>query len=945
MPDEDNIIYNPDNIDDYSKKQLAKLIFTGVISRQQVDEDGLFRPNRKLLDEELERMAQEDRDWTKVTQENTSEAYQRYLALYNPKVTEDSVLDGWKETVYIGRHVDDAKRLKALADEKERDSVNIQNDNEDWASASDINTIESYSTYIRKYDVQPPQYRGQYVDEAKLRSNKLTDEKDWAQASKTATKKAYSAYLSVYDKAAPNYIGAHVSEAKHFINQIQDEEDWSAACESNALDAYKSYLSKYDVLPPHYRGKYVANAEAAIEALTKPADPLEFEEQDWNETREKDTISAYSSFINTYEKLSGKHVEEAKKRKFSLEEEIAWNQASQANTIQSYRNYLSLYQQKNGQHVKEALAAIEALKPNPLKNEMEDWAKAMRADSVDGYQEYISKYEHLNGQYVDKAKLALQRLLDESAWQEAVTKATVKSYRAYLDKFEKANGAHVQEAKLRICQLQDEAAWIQASTTDSIQAYKGYLKQFDVTPPAYRGRYIEDAKRRIANASDNEENRDWLSATKVNTIDAYQHYLNKYESARPQGKHVAEAKRHIMNLRDEEAWAKACKLNTKEAYEAYIRDFTKSDYKGKHLAEAKRKLRPIHWNRLIWLIVIAALGWFLWIQWVDGGWPFNMFQGNEAETNETLTTETEVEPSEKDQQFTEISQNDSLETDVKQGVEIHEDLNVKQATPKISSNYVHVKGGVLHNKEYNSKINDYEYHDYPLDDFYIHKFELTQGEYKKVVGDIEPYNYTYESLKPKGVDWGEDITIKLRNDSLPIRAKYIDFAKYCNKLSVDEGYDGFYIINGNSVSINPNGNGYRLPTGLEWTFAAKGGNLNENYKHIGGDNLKDVAWYGANSGNKPHVVGKKKPNGLGLYDMAGNLPEFLETEYSKGVHYQSGPDYMLWQQMYSDDWWSPYCVGFVNSYEGKNALAGCRIVFIPKGLKNNNVSIRTKNKP
>ena len=558
MPDEDNIIYNPDNIDDYSKKQLAKLIFTGVISRQQVDEDGLFRPNRKLLDEELERMAQEDRDWTKVTQENTSEAYQRYLALYNPKVTEDSVLDGWKETVYIGRHVDDAKRLKALADEKERDSVNIQNDNEDWASASDINTIESYSTYIRKYDVQPPQYRGQYVDEAKLRSNKLTDEKDWAQASKTGTKKAYSGYLAAYDKAAPNYIGAHVSEAKLFVNQIQDEEDWNAACDANDVDSYQLYLSRYDVLPPRYKGKHVANAKYAIESLTKPADPLEYEEQDWKETLGKDTVNAYSSFINTYEKLGGKYVSEAKERKSALEDNLAWNKAKQTNTVQSYREYLSQYQSKNGRYIKEALAAIEALKPNPLKNEMEDWAKAMRTDSIEGYREYLSKYECLNGQYVDKAKLALQRLLDEAAWNDAISKATLKSYQTYLDKFEKANGAHVQEAKLRISQLQDEDAWMQATSTDTIQAYKGYLKEYDVTPPAYRGRYIEDAKKRIANAIGNQDNQDWLNATRLNTVNAYQRYLNKYESASPQGKHVTEARHHIMMLRDE--WKRRVRL-------------------------------------------------------------------------------------------------------------------------------------------------------------------------------------------------------------------------------------------------------------------------------------------------------------------------------------------------------------------------------------------------
>lgn len=629
MSDIDLTTYNPDNVDDYSKKQLAKLVFTGVITREQVDEDGLFRPNRKLLDEELALMSQEDRDWTKATQENTSESYQRYLTKYNPTITDDSVLDGWGETVYIGRHVEDAKRLKTLVDAKKRDTVNLQDDEADWKSVSEINTIDSYGWYVHKYDVQPPLYRGKYVDEAKLRINRLNDAVAWKTAKKINTKKSYSDYLAIYDRQAPEYVGNHVEEATLFVNQIQDEEDWRAACSDNTIPSYESYLSKYDKLPPHYQGRYVAKAKETIVSLTEPEDPLKYEEQDWVEAREANTVDSYSSFINTYSPLGGKHVQEAKTRKANLQEEADWNRVKQENTVQSYRNYLSTYQNKKGRHVQEALDAIKALKPNPLKDEMEDWANAMRKDSIEGYKAYLSKYEPLNGQYVQKAKMTLQRLLDETAWKEAIAEATIASYQSYLAKFENINGAHVKEAKLRINQLKDDAAWMQASDTDTVQAYQGYLKQYDVTPPAYRGRYIEDARKRIASAFANQDNKDWLKATQANTIDAYQRYLNKYENANPQGKHIAEAKHHIMSLKDEETWAKACKLNTKEAYEAYIRDFTKNDYRGKHLAEAKRKLRPIHWSRLIWLIVIAALGWFLWIQWVDGGWPFNIFQGRE----------------------------------------------------------------------------------------------------------------------------------------------------------------------------------------------------------------------------------------------------------------------------------------------------------------------------
>lgn len=60
-------------------------------------------------------------------------------------------------------------------------------------------------------------------------------------------------------------------------------------------------------------------------------------------------------------------------------------------------------------------------------------------------------------------------------------------------------------------------------------------------------------------------------------------------------------------------------------------------------------------------------------------------------------------------------------------------------------------------------------------------------------------------------------------------------------------------------------------------FVAKFSNMNENFNLIGGDSLKEIAWYGASSGNIPQIVGQKKSNGTGLYDMAANIQEFMES--------------------------------------------------------------------
>ena len=68
---------------------------------------------------------------------------------------------------------------------------------------------------------------------------------------------------------------------------------------------------------------------------------------------------------------------------------------------------------------------------------------------------------------------------------------------------------------------------------------------------------------------------------------------------------------------------------------------------------------------------------------------------------------------------------------------------------------------------------------------------------------------------------------------------------------------------------------YRLPSEKEWVFAAKGGNLSKGYDYAGSNNINEVGWYSDNSDGKIKPVGLKKPNELGIYDMTGNVFEWI----------------------------------------------------------------------
>ena len=138
-----------------------------------------------------------------------------------------------------------------------------------------------------------------------------------------------------------------------------------------------------------------------------------------------------------------------------------------------------------------------------------------------------------------------------------------------------------------------------------------------------------------------------------------------------------------------------------------------------------------------------------------------------------------------------------------------------------------------------------------------------------------------------------------------------DALEFCNKLSEKHGLKPVYDLSRKKEGIlrihQSNGKieypnvvdfrkteGFRLPTEVEWEWFARGGEIaiqdgTFNYKHSGSDNLNEVAWYYANSENRTHDVGAKRPNQLGLYDCSGNIYEWCYDTGSDGYISEKTP--------------------------------------------------------
>jgi len=165
----------------------------------------------------------------------------------------------------------------------------------------------------------------------------------------------------------------------------------------------------------------------------------------------------------------------------------------------------------------------------------------------------------------------------------------------------------------------------------------------------------------------------------------------------------------------------------------------------------------------------------------------------------------------------------------------------------------------------------------------IGKTEVTQGQWKSIMGS-NPSRY---------IDCGDDCPVE--------------------NISWDDAHEFIQKINAKT------GKQYRLPSEAEWEYACNAG---EQYEFCGSDNVNVVAWYYATSSQSTHPVATKQPNAWGLFDMSGNVWEWVEDSYHP--NYNGAPmDGAAWQgsgvkRVLRGGSWFLYAYGVRSTYRNFN---------------------------
>ncbi len=224
-----------------------------------------------------------------------------------------------------------------------------------------------------------------------------------------------------------------------------------------------------------------------------------------------------------------------------------------------------------------------------------------------------------------------------------------------------------------------------------------------------------------------------------------------------------------------------------------------------------------------------------------------------------------------------VSQSFSKDSEVTNSIEMMKFVLVEKGTFQMGSNKLYSDENPIHTVNITN-------------DFYVGRYEVTNIEVVEVYNWAKTNNISNLTFSSTSVTYnGKELldldsrschitynngslSVKRGKDNYPcVEITWYGANTFCKFLNQKEGVDN-----------------YRLLTEAEWEYVARGGIKSKGYVYSGSNSVDNVAWYSSNLNNTTHTVGTKSPNELGIYDMSGNVWEWVQDSYSSS-YYSNSP--------------------------------------------------------